>query len=255
MWSKWGGGDRDKEKESRKERETERDSGFDRKQWMDTDLSQVPSTCFEYVGGWGMPKRSSDTDADQGKGRNSKTPNIGIWYRGWVRGRGGVPVCACMHVRALRGCSSLALWLGEHPFSSLPVSLPHPGSPSFPPSLCFLSWSLCVSLAASAGCMLAQKAPPWGGVPMAAADASHTLIHSGVLPPPPLNPQEDSSTADSHGVVNGSPHPISPTKCGLQTHKWPALTPRRGNGWEPVSLKTPKTWPRKDHEASQARPG
>ena len=111
--------------------------------------------------------------------------------------RGGVPVCACMHVRALRGCSSLALWLGEHPFSSLPVSLPHPGSPSFPPSLCFLSWSLCVSLAASAGCMLAQKAPPWGGVPMAVADASHTLIHSGVLPPPPLNPQDPEKDLES----------------------------------------------------------
>lgn len=137
MWSKRGGGDGDKEKELRKERETERDSGFDRKQWMDTDLSQVPSTCFEFVGGWGMPMRS-DTDADQGKGRSSKTPNIGTWHRGWVRGRGSVPVCVCMHVRALRGCSSLALWPGEHPFSSLPVSLPHPGSPSFPPVSLFL---------------------------------------------------------------------------------------------------------------------
>lgn len=152
-----------------------------------------------------------------------------------------------MHLRALRGCSSLALWPDEHTFSSLPVSLPHPGSPSFPPSLYLLSWSLCTSLAASVGRMLAQKAPPWGGVPMAAADASHTLIHIGVPPPLPLNPQEDSPTADSHSVVNGSLHPISPTKCGLQTHKWPALTPRRENGWEPITLKTPKTWPRKDH--------
>ena len=164
-----------------------------------------------------------------------------------MRGCCDAPVCVHMHLRALRGCSSLALWPDEHTFSSLPVSLHHPGSPSFPPSLYLLSWSLCTSLAASVGRMLAQKAPPWGGVPMAAADASHTLIHIGVPPPLPLNPQEDSPTADSHSVVNGSLHPISPTKCGLQTHKWPALTPRRENGWEPITLKTPKTWPRKDH--------
>ena len=190
MWSKQGGGDRDNEKESRKERETE---GFDRKRWMETDLSPVPSTCFENVSGWGMPIRSSGTDADQGKGRSSKAPNIGTWHRAGVRGRCGVPVCVRTYV------SSLAL-LPSSILSPLSQSLsPILGLPAFPLSLCLLSWSLCVSLAASAGRMLAQKAPPWGGVPMAAADASHTLIRIRVPPPPPLNPQQDSPTADSHG--------------------------------------------------------
>lgn len=249
MWSNRGGGDRERIKERERNRE-----GLERKQWMETNLSQVPSTCFEYMGGWGMPMRSSDTDADQGKGRSSKTPNLGTWVQS-------------MRERALR-CTSVCAREGPAWMQRFGLMA---GQASFllSPSLSSPSWVSQLSPCLSISC-LRVSASPWqpvlgvcwhrrhllgGGVPMAAADASHTLIHIGVPPPPPLNPQEDSPTADSHSVVNGSPHPISPTKCGLQTHKWPALTLRRENGWEPVSLKTPKTWPRKDRGASQARPG
>ena len=91
--------------------------------------------------------RSSDTDADQGKGRSSKTPNLGTWVQSM---RARVLRCTSVCAHALEGPA----WMQQFGFMARRASFLLSSSLSSP------SWVSQLSPCLSISC-LGVSASPW----------------------------------------------------------------------------------------------